>query len=252
MTFAYGTHVLLECAGVEVAFMAAPVDSITIPVLSASVWWAVRDRFKQAVPTTVTASYLGSILNQKESSVVHVNRNLRLLGLLDEEGRPTDRAYDWRMDQSYGDACRAMWEAAYPTELRELAPAPDPDYETVKNWFVRATKAGEGTAKNRAQTYMLVASGDLSKRLEPKPRGTSSEATTTASQRKKPAAPQQKSSPEGMTRRKPATDENSVDMLTPRLQIAVQVNIDPALTPDQIDQVFRSMAAHLYGNSQEN
>ena len=45
--------------------------------------------------------------------------------------------------------------------------------------------------------------------------------------------------------------DQSPPQRTPSLHIDVQVHIDSSATADQIDQIFKSMATHLYGNGHE-
>jgi hypothetical protein len=42
--------------------------------------------------------------------------------------------------------------------------------------------------------------------------------------------------------------QNKGSKSTPSVHIDIQVHISPESTPEQIDQIFRSMAKHLYGN----
>ena len=56
-------------------------------------WWTLRERFKQTMPNRVDADYLQyESLVRSAGSAGNLIGPLRGLGLIDEEGRPSDRA----------------------------------------------------------------------------------------------------------------------------------------------------------------
>ncbi|MPZ99008.1 MAG: hypothetical protein GEU80_06640 [Dehalococcoidia bacterium] len=186
----------------------------------------------------MTVIYVASVLKQKEESARQVVRNLKAAGLVEEDGTPTEIANDWRDDERYGEACGAML-AVYPQELREIAPGPKPDRDVVKNWFMRARKVGSGAATNMASTYLLIASADLGRQKDAPRRATASGTSAGGGDPKTPAR-------KGVKQTGQVVEHHGLSL--PQAQIAVQINIDPTMTADQIDLVFASMAKHLYGS----
>ncbi len=218
------------------------VEASVLPNISESAWGKVRAQFARSLPAVVSTHYLGTVLNQKENSAAIVLRNLRTLGLVDAEGRPTERAVDWRDDTHYAAACAAMLEDVYPAELRDIAPPPDPDREKVRQWLMRTRRVGAGAAGNLAATYSMIAKAEL-----PSEKKVAQAATNGG---KKPAAASEKRKPAAAATAKVKERENGRGgngaLALPTPQIAVQVNISPEMTSEQIEAVFASMAKHLY------
>src|SRR5437879_2491882 len=110
----------------------------TIPFIPLQNWWDLRRRFMNAVPSRVTPDLLQSWLNITAVDWARtLVRYLALLGLIDDNGRPTQLAHDWRLNEHYSDATREMWDRIYPDALREAFPGPAPDRSGVANWFMR-------------------------------------------------------------------------------------------------------------------
>lgn len=112
----------------------------TLPIITGAAWSRLREQFRKTLPQAVTPSYLSATLTFKESSAAALIGNLRSLGLIDEKGKPTDLARDWRMDDQYAEACGRILEAVYPQELRDVAPPPTPSRQTVVNWMMNKQK----------------------------------------------------------------------------------------------------------------
>ncbi len=89
--------------------------------------------------------------------------NLKRIGLLEKDGKPSDLARRWRDDEEYPTVCQEILEAAYPQALRDAVPDPVNDIENAKRWFANRTGGGESAARKTAHTYKLVAEADLSK-----------------------------------------------------------------------------------------
>lgn len=221
------------------------------PYLTPKAWWDLRRRFKATMPRgEVNAGYLASVLGIGEGAAGNVVPSLRALGLIDDANRPTDRANDWRDDERYREVTEAMFVEVYPQALRDVAPSPDPDRDTVERWFMRETGAGEGAAAKMALLYLLLAAGDpdaeakIAERpqttrqgpgdAKPRPRTSRREGTAVSG-----AAPAgQDAARSGST--------TGARHSTPSIHIDIQVHIDPAATAEQIDEIFASMARHLY------
>ena len=127
------------------------------PRIPAKNWWALRNRFKRSLPSTVTVNYLSSLFGISEKAAKNVLGPLKTIGLLDESGNTTDRANRWRDDQEYAQVCAEIVRAIYPEELLHLAPTADTDLETVTGWFMSDAAVGERTAKDAARMYLSLA-----------------------------------------------------------------------------------------------
>ncbi len=223
----------------------------TTPVLNVTAWWALRQQFKRTLPPLVTEMYLATVLSLKDGPARNVLRNLRMLGLVGEENQPTELANRWRDDEQYRAACEEIVARAYPDELRAAVPGPDPDPAKAAQWFLRSRRLGEGAAKNAARTYVLIASAKL-----PDEPGAAATRTPGAPARKGGSARKALRTPkETRSRTKGARagaaqrPEMAGGFEMPRPQIAVQINIAPDMSAEQIDQVFASMARHLYSGA---
>ena len=212
------------------------------PVLTGAAWWALRQQFKKSLPTSVSTPYLSTVLSLQQGPAKQVLRNIKLLGLIDDEDQPTELANRWRDDAEYAGACREILERTYPDELRDAVPGPNPDAAAAARWFRQSRRLGEGAAANAARTYCLIASANLTEEADGGGRAT---------RRAGPAgpAPRQRRATIERSGRSTAPAKTPGGFEMPRPQIAVQVNITPDMTPEQIDQVFASMAKHLYSGA---
>lgn len=215
------------------------------PILTGATWWSLRDRFAQTFPTSVNAGYLMTVLNTKEETARGILANLKKLGLLDENGMTTDLANQWRDDSEYPAACAEICAVAYPEELRESVPGPDPDSAAAARWFRQKYRLGQGAANNAARTYVLIASADLDLRGNTRTAGAKKANAASARGRKR-----DKQNPPRPLRDEATGEEQAAPRVSmPQPQIAVQVNISPEMTPEQIDQVLASMAKYFYGGT---
>ncbi len=226
----------------------------TYPNLPDANWWALRRRFQQTMPREVDASYLATVLDIGEPAARNLVGPLRAVGLIDEDGRPTDLALAWRDDEQYRQVTTTMLETVYPQGLRDAAPPPGPDRGAVVRWFSRTTGAGQAYTERMARFYLLLAAGDPAGADQPpaerlvrqgqpatqtRPRtGRSTGRAATPARGAAVPAPQEQQTPT------PAPAHRQAQQ--PSVHIDIQVHIDPASTAEQIDQIFASMARHLY------
>jgi hypothetical protein len=228
----------------------------TYPYLPDTNWWALRRQFQRTPPRgEVNAAYLSGILNVGERAAQNLVPTLRAIGLIGDDNRITERALAWREDEQYRQVTTEMLEAIYPQGLRDVAPPPEPDRGTVERWFLRDTGTGQAAADRMTRFYLLLAAGDPN----------AGEQATERPNRQGTAAPQARDARPRATRRgggagrgEPAREAaetatpEQVPAHAPRqaqppsVHIDIQVHIDPAATAEQIDQIFASMARHLY------
>ena len=226
---------------VKEADMADDGDKRTYPRLPAKNWWALREKFKQTMPNRVHADYLQSVLGlSSTASAGNLIGPLRTLGLIDDEGRPTERALDWRDDVSYKQVCADMLVEVYPDALCSAFPSPSEDSSGVTNWFSRNTGAGQGAATAMSALYTLLSVGD--------PEGaTTKSPTATTSKNGSGEKPATSRNARRANRSAEKATRQGSGRIEPSLNINVQVHISSDASADQIDQIFKSMAEHLYG-----
>jgi hypothetical protein len=197
----------------------------TYPVIPEKHWWTLRKRFQQSIPSNVTPGFLATTLNMQEKSAKsNIIPSLVMMGIIDQDGKPTNRATRWRDDQKYPEVCHEIRTEIYPQELLEAAPGPSIDRGAVERWFASKTGAGKVAVQRFAKVYEFLASAEL-----PKPKG---RARRKASERISPI---------------PTADEGPpvLSDFVPSIHIDIQIHISPEAKPDQIDQIFASMAKYL-------
>jgi hypothetical protein len=172
---------------------------------------------------------------------------LRDLGLVDEEGKTSDRARKWRDDAQYKDVCQDIVQAIYSQELLDSAPDPNEDRNPALRWFANHTGAGESAVRKMVNFYALVMEGDASKepaqRRDEKTKGREVSSRNSTKTKPKKAEVKSTSGEDDIVKAK----SNSG---APELQINLQIHISSDATADQIDQIFVSMAKHIYRRAQ--
>jgi hypothetical protein len=211
------------------------------PMLPIAHWWALRKKFKQSIPGVVTDGYLAAVLSMGANSArANVLPFLKTLGIIDEEGKTTDRAKEWRDDGRYPAVCKAILKEVYPEELLD-AVTDAAQREQAESWFSHKTGAGEAAVGRMAVLYCLLLEADASKQ----PGEKAERARPQRSAERRPVAvvpaPVQ---PEIRERPAPGNAPNAPQM--PGININLEIHISADSTPDQIDEIFKSMAKHIY------
>lgn len=220
--------------------------STTYPKISKKLWFLVRDRLKQSIPSAITPTLVISLSPMEEASArSNVLGPLRELGLIDDKNKPTDLAQRWRHDDEYTAVCHEIRSHVYPADLVEAFPDADATKkDSIKKWFMKAGQVGEVAAKMYSDTYILLTQADFTRaeekiaaKVAPVKQSVKAKkvkpATVAAIQETKHEAPTPPPSEQGSHRRLPA------------IHIDVQVHISPDTSADQIDRIFESMAKHL-------
>lgn len=223
----------------------------TIPVKH---WWAIRNKFKQSLPTTVTPSYIVGFLNMKlESAKGNIIPALRDIGIIDAEGKTLDRARRWRIDDEYAKVCEEIRQEIYPQELRDALSGEGVVRADIQRWFGSNTTGGEEAVRQMAVFYELLNDADVSKAEEAKPKKltgslrsnpSSRQRTRTSNSNQSPNQPE----PTPVVQQAPSAEAHPSHskQKNPSLHIDVQIHISAEASADQIDQIFASMAKHLY------
>ncbi|AEG01362.1 DUF5343 domain-containing protein [Methylomonas methanica] len=217
------------------------------PKIAQANWFGLRDKLKQRVPGEISASYVASAMGMAEGSArANVVSPLKALGIIGEDSKPTDLAYDWRDDTKYPEVCEKIIESIYPQELQDLFHTPDAELSGVTSWFMRDAKVGEPAAKMFASTYIMLLqkkpedAKDVTKSKAAKPKTSNPQKATEP----KKKATEAKSNAANTPNLNPS-DTEKTHGFSPRLHIDVQVHISPESSPEQIDKIFESMAKHL-------
>jgi hypothetical protein len=180
----------------------------------------------------------------KEGSArANVLSGLKLVKIVDDDGKPTELARRWRDDAQYQTVCREILDACYPRELLDAVPDPAADRKQAERWFANHTGGGEGSASKLAKFYTLLTEANFTKATADKPEKATAGARTTP----------KKTTPKVVTPNPIATKtEDRTDPPRtqgkggPAIHINLQVHISADASTEQIDQVFSSMAKHIY------
>lgn len=228
------------------------------PKIPANNWWELRRRFRQSVPKGISADYLMSALNlSSDKAAANVLGPLKAIGLIDDNNALTDRAHDWRQDDTYPAVCRAIMDEVYPEALTSVYPPPDPDADGVKRWFARNAGVGDGAASQMAAFYRLLSEadptgGERSARRQPsattaKPRPAAKAAKAAKAAAATPPKPAAAAAAAAAT--PPATPDPPANgvKLGPMGGITVNIELQIPATADAkfFDQFFSSMRKHL-------
>lgn len=228
------------------------------PVIPAKNWWDLRKRWQSNLPRAkVDAEYLRTVLGVDSARWARTLVSyLTTLGLIDDQGKPTELANRWRHDDEYRVAAHTILEKVFPHELLDALPCSDADRADVTRWFTRNARLGDKAAGRTAAFYMLLCQADPSQ--QDRPAAASAEArpartraqesgTRRRSTRAQPAA----QSPNGQVEQPPAIEPQAptrtepTRRLSPDLHLNFQIHIAADTGPHQIDAIFASMARHL-------
>jgi hypothetical protein len=214
----------------------------TYPKLGETVGRTLRARAAQAPSTRFTPTLVATIMNH--SSVASASQNavlpMRKLGLIDDNGALTDRGNIWRNDATYAQACQEILEEIYPHELSGFTtPEGGPDKAVVTKWF-QHQKFGDSNAKQMAAAYVMIAEKKVPEVIdkEAKPRTKRQQAPSAAAKASKPA------SDEAVTTA--AQPRPAQPAARPAIHLDFQIHIAADARPEVIEQIFASMAKHLY------
>lgn len=240
----------------------ADTENQSYPFLPESNWWTLREQFAKTLPNTVSLSYIKSLLSLGDKPAKQRISHLQKIGLVDDKGKPTGRANEWRSDQKYRDVCNAIIAQFYPQEFVDLFSDPATDRVKIEEWFKFTEKIGEAGAKKYAQFFLLLRdskaeeSGERLKLQASKPtvkkeiksRNANITPDIKPSELSRPVL----DAPETVTGRtglaelpNSGTTEASQEENWLSLHVDLQIHISPDASAAQIDQIFASMAKHL-------
>jgi hypothetical protein len=182
---------------------------------------------------------------------------LKTFGIVDAEGKPTERAEKWRHDDTYPEVCEEIKRDVYPEELLHTAADPQ-ERAAAERWFARTTKAGTAHVKKLGGLYQVIMEADPTKRRDVGKGGrSSSQPTERAGTGKPKSAPKRSQSAVSVVGDGDNAEASAAigpqapsvpvvaQLPTPALHFDIQIHIDPNASAEQIDRIFASMAKHL-------
>lgn len=215
------------------------------PNMPTNSWLTLRKKFRTTIPAKVTPSYLASVLQISENSAKNnILPSLAITGIVDEEGKPTDRAVKWRDDAQYTNVCKEIKEDIYPQEILDLASDENFDRTSVKSWFANRLGVGENASSKFASFFVTLDEADSDKEAtiptqkKTKPKTEKKSKVSTSSEN-------DKKSKDAVSSQQDREKEKPVGKFQPKLHIDVQIHISADSSAEQIDLIFASMAKHL-------
>ena len=216
----------------------------TFPMLPGNSWWTLRKKFKQSIPGVVTDSYLSAVLDmQPNSARANVLPFLRHLGIIDDDGKPTERAALWRDDEHYSEVCKSILGEIYPEELLHAVPDPNADRTRAERWFAQKTRNGAAAVRRMAALYAVLTEADATKQPDAGKKPAVARKQPDAERAPRARRDVMPVAVKGNTENQPVASKTRTG---PDININLQVHISSDATPDQIDQIFASMAKHMY------
>ncbi|MDJ1502326.1 DUF5343 domain-containing protein [Xanthocytophaga agilis] len=231
-------------------------SEISYPKLSVTNWWALRKKFQSNPNIKITPGFLAMHFEMGEDSArTNVLPPLRAIGFIDDDGRPTDLAYDWRDDEKYGEVCDVIRRTVYPQELNDAVIDPA-DRVKVETWFKNKARVGEASARKMAAFYLMLCeavipgeqrNGKANLETAQKPKENKSRPVTSrieqgslfAEDKPQPQTIHVSDSKDVITVPTPAISSS------PNIQITIQIQLSSEYTPDQLDQVFASLIKNI-------
>lgn len=211
------------------------------PQIPRPVWFGVRAIFNKSLGRKLDENGLAAALNVQPSAAKQYLTELRRVGLITDDGAATDLAAKWRQNEQYADAVGEILKNAYPQSLIDLAPVGHAERAAVERWF-KNHGLGEGTARNKAATYLMIANANPDSDAVAQP---------TESQRK-PRERGKKDDEQGNKKGVQNHSGNGGQERGPApetfpLNVNVQIHISAEASTDQIEAIFSSMRKNLYG-----
>jgi hypothetical protein len=222
------------------------------PKLGSSAWFKLRERAASAPSTRFTPETVAAMLGMANPASAAGNTvgPMRRFGLVNEEGSLTERGQKWRSDTTYAEACQEILDEVYPPELGSFTGADGaPDRVQVTTWF-QHRGFGNSNARQMSTTYLMIAE----KKIPTAPTANSGSKRAISGSKKVGKNSPSKKNPgtaEGISRQAdpgpPSYEPAPVRSLNqPVVHLDIQIHIAADASPEQIDQIFASMAKHLY------
>jgi len=226
-------------------------DKNRYPQIPSTVWWGVRAVLNRTPSATLDERLLGVHLNVQEAAARAYINELRSVGILTEDGKATQLAHRWRLDESYSDAVNELVNANYPEGLVHIAPPGEAERQKVVTWFKREG-LGDGAAGNKAATYLLLSSPTPNEAPKPATKAAQVDgaAGTRPGRRQATNSRRPASAVDVPTLVRDGSERgNSPATRGPDsfpLNVNVQIHISADAGTEQIESIFQAMRRYLY------
>ena len=171
----------------------------------------------------------------KSSNDPSALRVLEFIGFIDSTKQPTDSWKNYRHKGQSNSVLGAAIRQGYSVLFEDLPEAHQSSDDDLKNFFRVHSTAGEQAISRTVKTFQTLCSMADFSAVSTNGAG-SGEVGNGAS---------------GDTGAPLVAPPASIESPTPTLHIDFQVHIAADAPPEQIDQIFESMAKHLYGKAAE-
>ena len=167
----------------------------------------------------------------KSSNDPSALRVLEFIGFIDSTKQPTDKWKNYRHKGKSNRVLGAAIKQGYSVLYEDLPEAHQSSDDDLENFFRVHSTAGDQAISRTVKTFQSLCSlVDFNAATD---NGANGNAVSASPDAPLVAQPQEMESP------------------TPTLHIDFQVHIAADAPPEQIDQIFESMAKHLYGKAAE-
>lgn len=226
------------------------------PMMAVNAWHNLRLQFKKKIPTSITKTYLASILNIGEDSArTNILAPLKILGFIGEDDKAnTELIVKFRDDSKYSEFCNEIIEKVYPQELRDAFPDSSSEITQIQNWFM-TTGVGESAAKRSAAFYMELLLANHERDVKPTTQNTTSKSNGKTSSKSSSSSPikrsrqeekeksETKEEPQGESLPSIAKNLSSQSGVT--LNINIQLSV-PETTDEKVyEKFFEALKKHL-------
>ncbi|MDD9957173.1 MAG: DUF5343 domain-containing protein [Anaerolineaceae bacterium] len=184
------------------------------------------------VPDKVSGSWLRSV-GYTSSNDVAIPRVLQFIDFVDASRKPTDKWMQYRSGSNSGKALAAAMKEGYAALYQIHPDAHLLSVENLKSFFRERSTAGDLAVTRTANTFKALCSlADFGE-----------------SEDGKSAAKGQNAVGASVEQERFPHPHPAIQTPAPSLHIDIQIHIASDAGPEQIDQIFASMANHLYGKA---
>ncbi len=231
-------------------------SEVSYPKLSVTNWWALRKKFQSNPNIKITPGFLAMHFDMGEDSArTNVIPPLRAIGFIDDNGIPTDLAYEWRDDNKYDHVCYIIRDSVYPKELNDAVIDPA-DRIKVENWFKNKARVGEASARKMAAFYLMLCEATIPgapatvKKIPDFIQKPLVQADTRPVQSSMFTPEEEILPPLSVSSETIQGKATSIATSLPPVgglpvQISIQIQLSPEFSPEQIDQVFASLIRNI-------
>ncbi len=180
------------------------------------------------LPDKVDADWLARIgfTKSTDRSLIRV---LKQIGFTDNSGAPSMRWQGYRNKQDAPGVLAEGIRDGYPDLFGTYPDAHQQNQGDIKNFFASNTQVSDEPLRRMVRTFQTLCSlADFNETDDPS--------------QEEVDRPQ----PETPTQAAPSEDESRMSRSQPTVHINLQIHISSEAGPEQIDQIFASMAKHLY------